>query len=86
MRGITPELFYGTYVPAQGEPGPGEPRLMRRSGLVDCLSVFGSKSQVDANTADPAVLAAIGIDAGWHPDAAAAAADRAASLRNASAS
>jgi len=28
---------------------------------VDCLSVFGSKAQVDANTADPAVLAAIGI-------------------------
>jgi general secretion pathway protein K len=61
VRGITPELFYGTYVPAQVEPGPGEPRLLRRSGLVDCLSVFGSKGQVDANTADPAVLAAIGI-------------------------
>jgi general secretion pathway protein K len=61
VRGITPELFYGTYVPALVEPGPGEPRLIRRSGLVDCLSVFGSKAQVDANTADPAVLAAIGI-------------------------
>jgi general secretion pathway protein K len=61
VRGITPELFYGTYVPAPGEPGPGEPRLIRRSGLADCLSVFGSKTQVDANTADPAVLAAIGI-------------------------
>ena len=81
VRGITPELFYGTYVPAQGDPGPGEPRLIRRSGLVDCLSVFGSKSQVDANTADPAVLAAIGIDAGWHPVAAAPAADRAAHSR-----
>jgi len=61
VRGITPELFYGTYVPAQGEPGQGQPRLIRRSGLVDCLSVFGSKSQVDANTADPAVLMAIGL-------------------------
>jgi general secretion pathway protein K len=61
VRGITPELFYGTYIPAPVEPGPGEPRLIRRSGLVDCLSVFGSKAQVDANTADPAVLAAIGI-------------------------
>ena len=61
VRGITPEIFYGTYVPAQGDPGPGEPRLIRRSGLVDCLSVFGSEDQVDANTADPAVLAAIGL-------------------------
>ena len=61
VPGITPEIFYGTYVPAQGNPGPGEPRLIRRSGLVECLSVFGSKGQVDANTADPAVLAAIGL-------------------------
>ena len=61
VRGITPELFYGTYVPAQGDPGPGQPRLIRRSGLVECLSVFGSKGQVDANTADPAVLTALGM-------------------------
>ena len=61
VRGITPEIFYGTYVPAQGNPGVGEPRLIRRSGLVECLSVFGSKGQVDPNTADPAVLAAIGL-------------------------
>jgi general secretion pathway protein K len=61
VKGITPELFYGTYVPAQGTLEPGEPRLIRRSGLVECLSVFGSKNQVDANTADPAVLSAIGL-------------------------
>ena len=61
VTGITPEIFYGTYVPAQGNPVPGEPRLIRRSGLVECLSVFGSKGQVDPNTADPAVLAAIGL-------------------------
>jgi general secretion pathway protein K len=61
VKGITPEIFYGTYVPAQGNPAAGEPRLIRRSGLVECLSVFGSKGQVDANTADPAVLAAIGL-------------------------
>jgi general secretion pathway protein K len=34
---------------------------VRRSGLVDCLSVYGSKDRVDANTADPAVLAAVGV-------------------------
>ena len=61
VRGVTPEIFYGTYVPAQGDPGAGEPRLIRRRGLVECLSVFGSASQVDANTADPAVLAALGL-------------------------
>ena len=61
VRGITPEIFYGTYVPAPGGVEPGQPRLIRRSGLVDCLSVFGSSSQVDANTADPAVLAALGL-------------------------
>ena len=61
VKGITPEIFYGTYVPAQGNPGAGQPRLIRRSGLVECLSVFGSRDQVDANTADPAVLAALGM-------------------------
>jgi general secretion pathway protein K len=61
VRGVTPEIFYGTYVPARDNPGPGEPRLIRRSGLVECLSVFGSRNAVDANTADPAVLAALGF-------------------------
>ena len=61
VRGVTPEIFYGTYVPAQGEPRKGEPRLVRRSGLVDCLTVYGTGEQVDANTADPAVLAAVGM-------------------------
>ncbi len=61
VKGITPELFYGTYVPTLDDPGPGEPRLIRRSGLVECLSVFGSENQIDANTADPAVLAALGM-------------------------
>ncbi len=80
VRGVTPELFYGTYVPSQGTFAPigmgmgmgmeagmgagGGPRLVRRSGLVDCLSVYGSSAQVDANTADPAVLSAVGVPAG----------------------
>jgi hypothetical protein len=61
VRGVTPEIFYGTYVPAQGDPGPGQSRLIRRNGLVECLSVYGSPGQVDANTADAAVLTALGI-------------------------
>ena len=61
VRGVTPDIFYGTYVPAQGDPGAGETRLIRRRGLVECLSVFGTNGLVDANTADPAVLAALGL-------------------------
>jgi general secretion pathway protein K len=61
LKGVTPELFYGTYVPAPENRAPDQPRLIRRSGLNDCLSVFGSSTQVDANTADPAVLFALGM-------------------------
>jgi general secretion pathway protein K len=59
VKGITPDVFYGTYVPA--EQGSGGPHLVPRQGLIDCLSVFGSKDRLDANTAAPAVLAAIGL-------------------------
>jgi general secretion pathway protein K len=59
VKGVTPDLFYGTYIPAP--EGSGGPRLIARQGLVDCLSVYGSQDQVDANTASPAVLAAVGL-------------------------
>jgi general secretion pathway protein K len=58
VRGITPDLFYGTYVPSDASEGA---RLLARPGLIDCLSVFGSTERIDANTASPAVLAAIGL-------------------------
>jgi general secretion pathway protein K len=57
VRGMTPELFYGTY-----ERNP-DGRLVPRHGLRDCLSVYGSTAQFDVNTVDPAVMAAIGIPA-----------------------
>ncbi|MBS1857764.1 MAG: general secretion pathway protein GspK [Acidobacteria bacterium] len=60
VKGVTPELFYGTYAPV-GDGAAGGPRLVRHAGLVDCLGVFGSHDQVDANTADPAVLHALGM-------------------------
>jgi len=63
VRGVTPELFYGTYVPTADEAGGS--RLTARVGLVDCLSVFGSTEGIDVNTAAPPVLAAIGLS----PDA-----------------
>jgi general secretion pathway protein K len=70
VPGVTPEIFYGTYVSADAEGevplttfAPGL-RLIPRPGLEDCLSVFGSRGAVDINTAQPAVLAAVGVPAG----------------------
>lgn len=63
VKGVTPGIFYGTYV-----PGTEDATLSPRAGLADCLSVFGSRDRVDANTAAPAVLSAIGLS----PDAIAA--------------
>ncbi|HJT88004.1 MAG TPA: hypothetical protein VJ732_09110, partial [Bryobacteraceae bacterium] len=58
-----PDIFYGTYVPAaeNGTGAAGGPRLAPRQGLMDCLTVYGSGGLVDANTASPAVLAAVGV-------------------------
>jgi general secretion pathway protein K len=58
VKGVTPDIYYGTYAPSAEAEGP---RLEARSGLADCLSVFGSADRVDANTAPPAVLAAVGL-------------------------
>ena len=55
IRGVTPDLFYGSYT--SGDQG----RLIPRPGLRDCLSVYGSIGQLDANTVQPAVMQAIGI-------------------------
>jgi hypothetical protein len=59
LPGVTPEIFYGTFVPDPSARA-GEPRLIRRSGLVDCVSMFGSNGPWDASMADPAVLLALG--------------------------
>jgi general secretion pathway protein K len=56
VTGMTPELFYGTY-----ERDPRGGGMVRRHGLRDCLSVYGSTAALDVNTADPAVLAAAGV-------------------------
>jgi general secretion pathway protein K len=63
VKGVTPDLFYGSYVPAETLDGadPSGPRLVPHGGLMDCLSVYGSGDRVDANTASPAVLSAIGL-------------------------
>lgn len=55
IQGMTPELFYGTY--GHDEAG----RLTPHRALKDCVSVYGGTAAFDANTADPAVLAAAGL-------------------------
>ncbi|MEO8026887.1 MAG: hypothetical protein ABI823_10450 [Bryobacteraceae bacterium] len=55
VRGMTPELFYGSYF--EGQDG----RLIPRGGLKDCLSVWGPTTQFDANTADPVLLMSLGM-------------------------
>jgi general secretion pathway protein K len=60
VRGVTPDIFYGTWLPSVDLEG--RQRLIPRPGLMDCLSVFGTADRVDANTAQPAVLAAIGLN------------------------
>ena len=62
VPGVTPDIYYGTYVPAPEGSGKSSLRLVPRQGLADCLSVFGSNGgTVDANAAAPAVLAALGL-------------------------
>ena len=58
VKGITPDLFYGAW---QTAPEGAEQYLALRTGLADCVSVFGSTGQFDVNTAAPAVLAAVGV-------------------------
>lgn len=60
VKGITPDLFYGTYVP-NANPAPGEPRLLHRGGLAECVSVFGARAGIDIQGARPEVLEAIGV-------------------------
>ena len=55
VRGVTPDLFYGSYT--HGDQG----RLIPHPGLRDCLSVYGSTGLMDVNTIQPAVMQAIGI-------------------------
>ncbi len=58
VKGVTPDLFYGAWQPT---PEGSAQRLAPRSGLRDCVSVYGSTDMVDANTAAPAVLATVGV-------------------------
>jgi general secretion pathway protein K len=55
VRGVTPDLFYGSYT------RDAEGRLIPHNGLRDCLSVFGALGPMDVNTVTPEVMVAVGI-------------------------
>lgn len=55
LPGMTPDLYYGGY------DRDADGRLVPHGGLRDCLSIFGATDRFDVNTAQPAVLAAIGL-------------------------
>ncbi|MCA2967566.1 MAG: general secretion pathway protein GspK [Acidobacteriaceae bacterium] len=55
VRGVTPDLFYGTWV--RNPAG----QLVRTPGLKDCLTLYGSNSQFDINMTSPPVLLSLGI-------------------------
>src|ERR1022692_4057933 len=52
VKGVTPDLFYGTWQPT---PEGAPQHLSLRTGLSECVSVFGATRQFDVNTAPPAV-------------------------------
>ena len=58
VKGITPDLYYGAW---QTAPLGAAQHLALRTGLGDCVSVFGAAGQFDVNTAAPAVLATVGV-------------------------
>jgi general secretion pathway protein K len=61
VPGITPDLFYGGY------NRDSEGHMVPRTGLKDCLSVFGASDRFDVNFAQPPILAAIGIPPEYIP-------------------
>ena len=55
VRGVTPDMFYGTWV--RNQTG----QLVRATGLKDCLALYGTNSQFDINMTAPPVLLSLGI-------------------------
>jgi general secretion pathway protein K len=55
VQGMTPEIFYGGFT-----PGP-DGALIPYGGLRDCVSVYGSVSEFDVNTVQPAILSMLGV-------------------------
>ncbi len=58
VKGVTPDLYYGTYV---RDTSVDPPQLVARGGLKDCVSVYGTYGAVDVNGAAPATMLAAGV-------------------------
>jgi len=56
VKGITPDLFYGTSL--------GLDQGRAHAGLRDCVSVYGGGGGIDINTAQPETMQAVGLSAG----------------------
>ncbi len=56
VKGMTTELFHGAY------ERDSEGRLVARGALKNCISVFGATGRFDVNSAEPALLVALGIN------------------------
>ena len=55
VKGMRPDLFHGSY-----ERDP-QGRLFPRGALKDCVSIYGATDHFDVNSAQPALLAALGL-------------------------
>lgn len=55
VRGITPDLFYGSYT------RDAEGHFIAHDGLRDCLSVYGSTGVLDVNGVAPEVMVSLGV-------------------------
>jgi general secretion pathway protein K len=55
VKGMTADIYHGSY----GRDPEG--RLYPQGALKDCVSIYGGSGSYDVNTAQPAVLVAIGI-------------------------
>ncbi len=58
VKGMTPELFYGTYT---RDPSVSPPQLVQRGGLRDCVSIFGAIGVYDVNGVAPALMQSMGL-------------------------
>jgi general secretion pathway protein K len=58
VKGVTPDLYYGTYV---RDTSVNPPQLVAKGGLKDCVSVYGSYGPLDVNGAAPAAMSAAGV-------------------------
>ena len=58
VRGMTPDIFYGTYT---RDTSTTPPQLVPQGGLKDCVSVFGAVNAYDINGATPALMSVAGV-------------------------